>query len=147
LGTGELAEGTVARMGMTPAIDVLLDARKLLARTDGWIQGAQTQMVDGTVAYCIEGALEAAAPEVSLHSDVWDRVAGVISYSIPAYNDVPGRRQSEVLEIIDRAIQAEWRGDPLPSVAHNELPIDVLELLKAASHVVPPDAAISPDAA
>jgi hypothetical protein len=133
-------------MGMTPAIDVLLDARKLLARTDGWIQRYRTQMVNGTVAYCIEGALQAAAPE-ALYSEAMARVQGVVGYPIPAYNDVPGRQQSEVVEIIDRAIQAEWRGDPMPSVAHIELPTDVLELLKGASYVVPPGAAVPPDAA
>ena len=71
----------------------------------------------------------------------------MVGYPIPAYNDVPGRQQSEVVEIIDRAIQAEWRGDPMPSVPHIELPTDVLELLKGASYVVPPGAAVPPDAA
>jgi hypothetical protein len=100
-------------MGMRPAIDVLLDARQLLARTDGWIQHRGSQMVNGTLAYCIEGALVAAAPEAILYSDARARVEGVVGSSIPAYNDVPGRQQSEVVEVIDRAIQAEWRGDPL----------------------------------
>src|SRR6476620_9543511 len=134
-------------MGMTPAIDVLLDARKLLARTDGWIQRHRARRVNGTVAYCIEGALEAAAPEAFLFLDACARVQSVVGYSSPAYNDVPGRQQSEVVEIIDRAIQAEWRGDPVPSAGHIEPPADVLELLKAASYVVPPHAAVPPDAA
>jgi hypothetical protein len=98
-------------MGMTPAIDVLLDARKLLARTDGWIQHAQTQMVNGTVAYCIEGALEAAAPEAILYSEASARVQGVVGYPIPAYNDVPGRQQSEVVEIIDDPGGMAWGSD------------------------------------
>jgi hypothetical protein len=103
-------------MGMTPAIDVLLDARALLAKPNGWIQGQRRMLQpDGSRAYCIEGAIEAAAPDSGVTPKAWARVQSVLHQLIPEYNDAPGRQQSEVVETIDRAIQAEWRGDPLPA--------------------------------
>jgi hypothetical protein len=101
-------------MGMTPAIDVLLDARALLARPNGWVQGQrQVLQPDGVRAYCIEGALDEADPGLGLASPAWARVQSVLVRPIPEYNDEPGRQQSEVVQTIDRAIESEWRGDPL----------------------------------
>jgi hypothetical protein len=130
-------------MGMTPTIDVLLDARALLARTDGWIQHSRRQMVNGKVAYCIEGALEAAEQPKSQRcfSEAWARVQGVLDEAIPMYNDAPERQQSEVVETIDRAIQAEWRGDPIPSVQRVEALPEFADLVQGIPFVFPPDAA------
>ncbi len=129
-------------MGMTPAIDVLLDARALLARRDGWIQNTRREMVNGQFAYCIEGALEAAEPKSQRYFSVaWARVRGVLDEPIPAYNDAPQRQQSEVVETIDRAIQAEWRGDPIPRVRRLETLPEFAELIQGTSFVFPPDAA------
>lgn len=129
-------------MGMTPTIDVLLDARALLARTDGWIQNARSQMVEGQFAYCIEGALHAAEPKSEPYfSDAWARVQAVLDEPIPVYNDAPERQQSEVVETIDRAIRAEWRGDPIPRAQPIEILADVLDLAKPVGYVPPPNGA------
>jgi hypothetical protein len=135
-----------AEMGMTPTIDVLLDARSLLARTDGWIQRSRSQMVKGKIAYCIEGALLAAEPKShpfsdgSSFSDAWTRVQAELDEPIAEYNDAPERQQSEVVETIDRAIQAEWRGGPIP---RSPLPwrSGALDHFEATSIVLPHDAA------
>ena len=126
-------------MGMTPTIDVLLDARALLARTDGWIQEGRRRMVNGQFAYCIEGALAAADPKSQLFSDAWARVQGLLDEPIPRYNDAPERQQSEVVETIDRAIRAEWRGDLIPRVQPIEIRTGVLDVLKPAWYVPPPN--------
>jgi hypothetical protein len=110
---------------MTPTIDVLLDARALLARPDGWIQNSRSGMVNGQFAYCIEDALAAAEPKSQLSlSDAWARVQGVLDEPIPEYNDAPERQQSEVVETIDRAIRAEWSGDPIPRLQRIEFPTE-----------------------
>ena len=129
-------------MGMTPMIDVLLDARALLARPNGWIQGRRRMLrSDGNRAYCIEGAIEAAEPGGRMGSPAWARVQSVLDQLIPEYNDEPGRQQSEVVETIDRAIQAEWRGDRITAAPDRPFPQSAIypsELLKAVLENQPP---------
>jgi hypothetical protein len=100
-----------------PAVDVLLDVRALLARPGGWIQGREEVIQpDGSVSYCIEGAINAAVPPMQTWSSMRarERVESVVDRGIPWFNDAPTTTQADVLAVIDRAIQAEWRRDPLP---------------------------------
>jgi hypothetical protein len=127
-------------MGMTRTIDVLLDARTLLARPNGWVQNAEIlPMPDGSRAYCLQGAIEAADPGSGMGSPAWVRVQSLLEELIPVYNDAPGRQQSEVIETIDRAIEAEWRGDPIGVVLQEPPP--VLGSMLEAMHAPPPEAA------
>jgi hypothetical protein len=98
----------------SPVVDVLLDARALLARPGGWIQGREALVQsDGSVSYCIQGAIHAAEAELGVWSGAATRVTSVLGVQIPAYNDTPGRTQAEVIETLDHAIAAEWNGVPI----------------------------------
>lgn len=100
-------------MGMTPAIDVLLDARALLARPGGWIQGTEeAPREQGGSAFCIQGALQAVEGMTFGSSRAAHRVRDVVGTQIPTFNDAPTRTQGDVLNALDRAIAAEWKGDP-----------------------------------
>jgi hypothetical protein len=101
-------------MGMTPAIDVLLDARALLARPNGWIQGDyRKERREGGWAVCIDGAIDLAETRLGGLSGARERVKEVVGGDIPSYNDQPGRQLIEVQEAIDRAIAVEWSEDPI----------------------------------
>ena len=101
-------------MAMTPAIDVLLDARALLARPNGWTQNTEmSPRPEGGWAYCLQGAIEAAGGRLVRSSPAMRRVEDVLQRMIPVFNDEPGRKQSDVLAALDQAIAAEWRGDPV----------------------------------
>lgn len=100
-------------MGMTPTIDVLLDVRSLLARPGGWIQGRYVAHRElGGRAYCIHGALTAVDGWGAL-SSARGRIEEIVRRPIQSFNDAPTTTQADVLAVIDRAIEAEWRGDPL----------------------------------
>jgi hypothetical protein len=100
-------------MGMTPAVDVLLDVRALLARPGGWIQGSEeAPREQGGSAYCIQGALKAVGGITDGSSRAADRVRGLVGMHIPAFNDAATTTQDDVLNVLDRAIAAEWNGDP-----------------------------------
>ena len=101
-------------MPMTPAIDVLLDARALLARPGGWIKGTEVApREEGGFAYCIQGAIAEADGSPFPRSGATERVEDVVGIGIPAYNDMPQTSQADVVDVIDRAISAEWNGDPI----------------------------------
>jgi hypothetical protein len=99
---------------MTPAIDVLLDVRALLARPGGWIKDAEEgPREQGGSAYCIQGALEAVVGTMYPSSRATRRVQDVLGTQIPAFNDAPATTQEDVLQALDRAIAAERNGDPI----------------------------------
>lgn len=102
-------------MPMTPAIDVLLEARALLARPGGWIKGIEVApREEGGFAYCIQGAIAQVEGSSFPRSGALGRVEDVLGTSIPSYNDAPRTSQADVVGAIDRAISAEWNGDPIP---------------------------------
>jgi hypothetical protein len=102
-------------MGMTSTIDVLLDARALLARREGWIQGMEAGPRElGGNAYCLQGAISAAEDSMQVWSSgARARVESAVDRPIPFFNDAPTTTQADVLAAIDRAIQAEWRREPM----------------------------------
>lgn len=117
---------------MSQMINNLRKMRELLARPNGWTQGAYGRRPDGsTVAFvnreayegasclCIMGAACAVAgpsllkdgvSTVILTSDIHGLVAPVrslISDPIPIWNDQEGRTQEQVLDLMDRAIEKQ----------------------------------------
>ena len=120
-------------MPMTPAIDVLLEARALLARPGGWIKGTEVApREEGGFAYCIQGALAEVEGSSFPRSGAFERVEDVLGTSIPSYNDAPRTSQTDVVGAIDRAISAEWNGDPIPPRSRVSGMLHSPELLSAA---------------
>jgi hypothetical protein len=117
-------------MPMTPTVDVLLDARALLARPGGWVQGTEVAPREqGGQAYCIQGAMGAATGSMSAWWEARRRVEETLGEHIPDFNDRDSTTQGDVLDVIDRAISAEWRGDPIRrsrSIALTGLPPEML---------------------
>jgi hypothetical protein len=129
-------------MGMTRAIDVLLDARALLARPGGWIQGTdEAPREQGGYAYCIQGALASVEGMAFGSSGARRRVEDVLGTQIPAYNDAPTTTQDDVVNVLDRAIEAEWNGDPIAMITfEGPMPPEFVELaLRLAEANVIPD--------
>jgi len=90
-------------------VEKLKAARALLAK--GWCQCSYANDKHGrqvgsysheAVEFCISGALGRVDGDIDLHRIV-ERVT---EYSIPVYNDRPGRTQDEVLAVMDKAISS-----------------------------------------
>jgi hypothetical protein len=128
-------------MGMTRAIDVLLDARALLARPGGWIQGTEeAPREQGGSAYCIQGALAVVEGMAHGSSGARRRVEDILGTQIPAYNDAPTTTQDDVVNVLDRAIEAEWNGDPITMILfEGPMPPEFLEFVQlvAEAKVIP----------
>lgn len=104
---------------MTDASLRLLRAARALVAA-GWCQGVWARDADGNgvmpfdhraVAWCLSGALAAAAPPVfgPAWMDALDRVYQVLPKCVTtiSYNDVPGRTQADILALLDAAITHE----------------------------------------
>lgn len=84
----------------------LRKARDLLAQRNGWVQNTSVLSRDGKYAYCLSGALVAVG---ATNTDL-ERVRAVIARkygieSITVFNDRLSRRKSEVLAVVDEAIE------------------------------------------
>jgi len=108
---------------MSMAIEVLQYARTLLERPDGWTQGVGARDASGepvspydprACRFCLFGALERAGKVVgdrdALHA-AYALVCAVLGFRFPSeslflidWNDIPGRSQRDILELLDRAI-------------------------------------------
>jgi hypothetical protein len=86
-----------------------LRAIQNIIREHGW---TQNELGDETIGYCILGAgyrhiivneHDGNPARITRILRVLDKTAGM---DIDAWNDVPGRTQQEVLDLLDRAIEA-----------------------------------------
>jgi hypothetical protein len=117
-------------MGPSPVIDVLLDVRSLLARPRGWTKGKlRRQLGDGTWAFCVMGAIEESGAGIFDALRARRRLEGAVGASVEAFNDRPNTELADVLAAIDRAISAEWYGDPAGAQGVEGLPRSATELL------------------
>lgn len=137
----------------------LIAARSLV--TQGWIQGSSSRdRLDGTTAYCAQGAIIAAAfqdqaPELGYgpRHVLAERAMHVIgavlrargvSVNIPTWNDQIGRTQAEVIALFDDAIECAApsplgpRDRPVPPPIYVPAPHVAYELLFDEVWFVPP---------
>lgn len=88
----------------TIRIEKLREARNLLERPGGWIQG--NAELNGS--YCLTGALNKVCEIIDGEEIYWDLlqdVRRVIGRHLPTWNDTPGRTQAEVIDLLDETIQ------------------------------------------
>jgi hypothetical protein len=100
-------------------MQILLDARSLLARRGGWCQRAMYGHKNGRDSLCIIGALKAAAESHNVNLARHPDGAAVVHSLLLAlgepksidpgpiahFNDKKSRRKHEVLSLLDRAIE------------------------------------------
>jgi hypothetical protein len=133
-------------MAMKP-FEVLREARTLLARREGWIQGRWVAPRElGGSAYCIHGAIDAAGMASDASFEALQRVAEVLGVPVTVFNDLPSTTQDDVLEAVDLAIEAERNGEPIRRIGA-PAPMTDLETLTMFlnSEPVPgPDAIVIP---
>jgi hypothetical protein len=68
----------------------------------------------GDFAYCIQGAIAEASGSTPVHTEAMLRVEDIVGgIGIPSFNDRPETTQGDVLDVMNRAISAEWNGDPI----------------------------------
>jgi len=99
-------------------IEILKEARELIAKPNGWTQGTYARNADGLIVYpnshhavcfCTWGALIA----VDEHQESFQpdgaqpALDDVTNGNFVAFNDAPGRTQAEVVAKFDEAIAAE----------------------------------------
>lgn len=101
--------------------EVIINAKALIATPDKWTQRAPARDANGiredplddrAVCFCIMGALLKASQKVSggynrrsfyESISIFDKIPE-IPISIPVFNNSPGRKHEEVLELFDKAI-------------------------------------------
>jgi hypothetical protein len=100
-------------------MQILLDARSLLARRNGWCQHALHINKKGRASFCIIGAVKMAAQHhsvnLALNPDVHAVVQSLLlvlgepksvsPQRIADFNDTKNRRKHEVLSLMDRAME------------------------------------------
>lgn len=98
--------------------EVLQDIRGRIE--GGWTQGRYSVERDGKTCYCLFGAFLAAIPE---KDEAWAPVINILTNTLKAttgelmmvkFNDAPGRTQQEVLDFLDRTIEAAKKSDGSP---------------------------------
>lgn len=93
-----------------PTVKVLKDARKLLAKRGGWVQG---HYQSGKCGHCAMGALIAAAGKNLRARDTEDSALrnAIACHYVVVWNDMPGRTKREVLAAFDKAIKFASKAD------------------------------------
>ena len=114
---------------MTEEIEIMREARRILARPEAWAQGSRAQdshgvncpvRAIGAVRWCLVGAIERANPADRgwIVSDVARLLIGVCdapyrlapaagaSEKLVWWNDSKDRKHSDVLALLDRALTA-----------------------------------------
>ncbi len=82
--------------------DVLIEARALIARRGGWVQGGYNPEKG---RYCMTGALWRVIGEYPVHHPAYALLGEVVGRSfLSGWNDEPIRRKSQVLRAFDEAI-------------------------------------------
>lgn len=100
-------------------VDILKKAQKLVA--NGWVQGsAREEKEDGTVCYCMTGAIRNAYGARWLHRGFAQTLMYLMPQPekfpwttpglIPRYNDAPSTTQEDVLNMFSWAIGIELAG-------------------------------------
>lgn len=89
----------------------------------GWTQGADARDKDGRMVFhpahrrcaswCANGALTAASGELGFPTSAAHARLSIGEYALYEWNDAPGRKVEEVIELFERAIAKELEG---PSV-------------------------------
>jgi hypothetical protein len=100
---------------MKTTIEILKEARELIAKEGGWTQGWYARDADGAetlssseaaVCFCIIGAFRRVSHDEIGHAQ-YALSQLLDGWSIPTFNDAPGRTQAEVVAKFDEAIAAE----------------------------------------
>ena len=116
------------------AIELLQEARSLITPLGSWIQGEVASTASGSwalivgpdaVKFCLEGALTRAAFDMDADEEIFSRAHQIVEKEIYVqndvarvpipknalpqavlidYNDTPGRKQQEVLDVLDNAM-------------------------------------------
>jgi len=96
-------------------IDLLRQARELLADPKRWTQGTGARAGDGlatgvhsanAICWCAWGALVYVHTDLNSLSDSLDLIATIVGESeVSSWNDAPERTHEEVLAAFDRAIE------------------------------------------
>ena len=84
----------------------LIKARDLLQQ--GWCQGALFKQSKGKTRYCIVGAIHDVNQSHLMIRRCLRMVreaAGIEEWDVAAFNDAPGRKKSEILKLMDDAIE------------------------------------------
>lgn len=99
---------------MTPP-EVFLAARKLLEPEGAWTQGTYARNAAGghvtcwdptAVCWCLEGAIRKAANDEDEWSEAFAALGKVLL--LPSlWNDHPGRRHKDVLDLLDRLSEGQ----------------------------------------
>lgn len=103
--------------------EFLRTARTIVARPGCWTQGAYTRHVDGTMAYCVVGALVAVEAWTLSMQDAADCLAAALRRrgrpsrisardALVAYNDRPDMTQADIVALYDWAIRSKQCGQP-----------------------------------
>lgn len=97
---------------MTPK-EILIAARALIDTPEKWVKGAFALHTDHGTCYCLAGALLKATPGDIFNEDF--AAAGTVlkkainspsaDFRLHLWNDAPERTHSEVLAVVDRAIE------------------------------------------
>ena len=94
--------------------ETLIKARHLIEQ--GWCQGALFKLSKGKTRYCIAGALREAKYQVDrspglaidCHNAIF-AASGIKPTDIAEFNDAPGRKKSQILKLMDDAIELAKR--------------------------------------
>ena len=94
--------------------EILAKARYLIYH--GWTQGCEARDIDGdetwigsptACKFCLTGAIIKAGAHGGLRADCYHhlRTMGGINVNLVTWNDTPGRKKWEVLELLDNSIR------------------------------------------
>lgn len=98
-------------------VDVLREAKALLADPARWIKGHKALDADGNYAgsyrssaavkWCGSGALDrCSGGDIALWTAAYEAVSGVVGRSLPAFNDDAATTHADLMDAIDEAILA-----------------------------------------
>lgn len=94
---------------MKTSVEILTEARTLVAREDGWIQNNFQKECSGQMCYCSVGAVDKAANS-NVDFSSFDRALRFLyevtgAEVLSQWNDKPERTQAEVVAAFDKAIE------------------------------------------
>lgn len=91
---------------MKTVIQILTEARELIAKPEGWTKGIYSSAIGGGGwCYCAMGALIAASPDNTALDTVEGVMHSVIApFTLITWNDMPERKHADVVTAFDDAI-------------------------------------------